>query len=220
MVAAVARGARRFRERPCLPGLFRPGGKGKIWIASLDRTVLYYHGQKWQSFSFSDPVADLTESPKYGVLFNVMGKGLYAYDGTQMQLVNPTPFAPRRNSFGGYSARFPQPFEPRSCGPGRSTTCRRRGGGTPSGAHASSACRWGSLAARRLVGAGDELPRNFSGDHPRLPRWLLEQRRRGLAGLSAFGQRLVSVPGTRARWPAKATVRAGVLVKTASTISG
>ena len=195
-VARVARGA--GGSRAILSSRAVSSWRGRTGIASLDRTVRYYDGQKWQSFSFSDSVWEMFQSPKYGVLIEGPGEKWYAYDGAQMQLVYSQPLRTASRALWG-NKRGAQPYEarplrarPQDYVPVSGSSILR----VPEGFMAGRPTNWSPANECRAT----------SRASPGLPRRPLEQRHGARRSIGSSASGSSSVPGIRARWPAKATV--------------
>jgi hypothetical protein len=105
LVAAVARGARRFwMDRFSSTSIVVKGGK--IWFGGS--TISCFDGEKWDNVTLRIDVEYLYESPKYGILIRTEGGKYYTHDGGQITHVEIPKYAPTRWLLG---PQLIQPFE-------------------------------------------------------------------------------------------------------------
>ncbi len=108
LVAAVARGAKRFSTDRLFQGCFvLPGGR--IWFGyhGNNRTH-FFDGTRWDSFHLRSDIRYLYESSIYGVLLRAQGGKYYAYDRGQLDEV---PVSKGSGSRWLWGAKYIQPFE-------------------------------------------------------------------------------------------------------------
>ena len=84
LVAAIARGARRFQPSRCVAV---DGGKKLYAHFYTGQDIACYDGKQWSGRHFNEWISSLHESPKYGVLIQGGGQ-YYAWDGGQIRHVD------------------------------------------------------------------------------------------------------------------------------------
>jgi hypothetical protein len=84
LVAAVARGARRFETGPDFQGCYVLDGK-RIWLARHeDSRLQYFDGERWDEFAVESGVTGMYESPRYGVIIRTGFSRYHIYDRGQI----------------------------------------------------------------------------------------------------------------------------------------
>ena len=114
LVAAIARGARRFQPSRCVAV---DGGKKLCAHFYTGQDIACYDGKQWSGRHFNEWISSLHESPKYGVLIQGGGQ-YYAWDGGQIRHVD-TAHATRwlwgENGYQPYEAALLQAIRSNIC---------------------------------------------------------------------------------------------------------
>ena len=201
LVAAVARGARRFQPSTCVAA---EGGR-KLYMRFFGQDIACYDGKQWRGIRFNDRVDAMHESPKYGVLIQTGPNEHSAMDNGQLRRID-TPGGPMLWSENGL-----QPYEAALLERIRTSTCRSSRA-APAESPGCSACprnrppatppnrrpRRGFLARRGRV---EQLRIRQGVAFARIRRGVLGRRqsRRALPHLRRAGHRVPARPGTAGR---------------------